>query len=115
MAEDRDRLRDCLLDIERFLAIGERDQNELLGYWIWLQEERTMGALYRRAFSQWESLGANTLASETRRCYVANKLGIYLWHAGLYEEAESLYRSALEKLTTALREDYPDVLNIINN
>jgi nephrocystin-3 len=42
-AESRDRLRACLLDIYRFLLMQKRDWNELLGYWVWLREERSMG------------------------------------------------------------------------
>ena len=33
-AEERNRLRACLLDIDQFLLIQERDQGELMGYWV---------------------------------------------------------------------------------
>ncbi|TFH54347.1 MAG: DUF4062 domain-containing protein, partial [Methanothrix sp.] len=49
-AEARDRLRACLLDIERFLLIQKRDEDELRSYWVWLGEERKMGKAYLDSF-----------------------------------------------------------------
>lgn len=52
-AEARDWLRACLPDMDRFLLIQEGDQDGLLGYWVWLGEERAMGKDYLASFDTW--------------------------------------------------------------
>jgi len=89
--EARDRLRQCLLDIERFQLILTRDQHELLTDWVWLGEERTMGKLYLAAFSAWESK-SEIDASQPHFGLVANRLGGFLGCAGLDASAEPLFR-----------------------
>lgn len=37
-AEERNRLRQCILDIDLFLLIYERDEEELRGYWLWVED-----------------------------------------------------------------------------
>jgi hypothetical protein len=56
-AQSCDRLRACLVDIDRFLEIQARDQEELMRYWVWLDEERAMGP-YVESFEQWSDAAA---------------------------------------------------------
>jgi len=108
------RLRACVLDIERFLLIQGRDQNELLRYWVRLGEERTMGAPYLESFMRWERAnGAG--GSGSGISLAANQLGYFLNHAGLFSAAEPLVRRALEGSERALGPAHPDSLASLNN
>jgi nephrocystin-3 len=91
--EDRDRLRVCLLDIDRVLLIKKRDNQELMSYWVWLKEERIMGKAYLESFDLWSRL---TNRQNNYISYAANELGNLLNEAALFDEAEQLYRLALK-------------------
>jgi nephrocystin-3 len=105
-AGDRDRLPNALLNIPLFLHILKRDQNELLGYWVWLGQERTMGKPYLQAFEQW----AVDLGSKIMGVFMAaNRLGYFLNFAALNVEAEPLYRRALAINEQSFGKDHPNV------
>jgi tetratricopeptide (TPR) repeat protein len=91
--ESYQRLRHCLLDVDRFLEINKRDEEELRRYWVDLGEERTMGRLYLASFERWSKL---RYPDENRISYAANELCLFLNYSGLYAEAEPLIRSALD-------------------
>jgi tetratricopeptide (TPR) repeat protein len=87
------RLRACLLDIDRFRKIKKRDENELIGYWVGLGEERTMGKAYIESYQAWsEQAHRDNLTV----AHAAAELGIFLGFAGLYAETEWLTRRALQ-------------------
>ena len=109
-----ERLRQCLLDIERFLLIRERDQNELIGYWVRLGKERSMGEPYLDSFARWERTTWSS-ASQARIPHVANALGYFLGTAGLHAGAEPLFQRALEGHERALGPAHPDTLTSLNN
>jgi tetratricopeptide (TPR) repeat protein len=88
---DRDSLRAHLLDIPLALLVRARDQNELLGHWVWLADERTMGQLYLGAFDRWS--GRQGATPEVARA--AGELAGFLHDAALFPESESLLRCAL--------------------
>jgi tetratricopeptide (TPR) repeat protein len=98
--ESYQRLRHCLLDIDRFLEINKRDEEELRRYWVDLGEEWTMGRLYLETFERWSKLSyrnenRNENRDENRISYAANELSLFLIHSGLYAEAEPLVRRTL--------------------
>lgn len=97
MAEERARLRACLLDIDRHLEIRRRDMDEPLRYWVWLGEEREMGPAYLAAFEQW---AAGPTGRNADQAHVAIDLANLLYDGARYAEAEQLMRRAL-----ALREE----------
>jgi nephrocystin-3 len=111
-AGERDRLRTCLLDIDRFLLIRGRDQNELMRYWVWLAEERRMGKAYVEAFETWSRAPGR---EDTLISYAANELALFLKGAGLYAEAEPLYRRALAIAERSYGADHPEVATGLNN
>jgi tetratricopeptide (TPR) repeat protein len=95
--ESYQRLRQCLLDVDRFLEINQRDAEELRRYWVDLGEERTMGSLYLASFELWSKRShRDETGDENRISYAANELGLFLSHSDLYAEAELLMRSALD-------------------
>ena len=102
--ESYQRLRHCLLDIDRFLEINKRDEEELRRYWVDLGEETTMGRLYLASFERWSTL---TGRDEKQVSYNANELCLFLSHSGLYAEAESLIRRAIDIDTKVLGSDHP--------
>ncbi|MDQ0290537.1 tetratricopeptide repeat protein [Oligosphaera ethanolica] len=111
-AESRDRLRACLLDIDRFLLMHKREDNELLGYWVWLKEERAMGQPYVRAFEQWAGGKGETTAIS----YAANQLAHFLaFRAALHAEAEPLMRRALKIDEQSYGENHPSVARGLSN
>jgi tetratricopeptide (TPR) repeat protein len=90
--ESYQRLRECLLDVDRFLEINKRDQGELRRYWVDLEEETKMGALYLASFERWSQLPHR---DESQISYAANELALFLNRAGLYADAEPLVRCSL--------------------
>ncbi len=111
-AEARDRLRACLLDIDRFLLIRERDQEELLSYWVWLGQERLMGKVYLELFESWSQAAAR---QEKQTSYAANQLAFFLDHASLYADAESLMRRALAIDKQSYGTNHPKIAIHLNN
>ncbi|MBE9581521.1 MAG: tetratricopeptide repeat protein [Proteobacteria bacterium] len=92
-AEARDDLRALLPNIGWFFVISQRDFEELLGYWVWLGEERIMGKAYLETFEAW--LKEPGQVDEEKIAYTANRMAVFLFHASLYNEAELLMRRAL--------------------
>jgi len=92
-AEARDDLRAVLRSIGWFFVISQRDLEELLGYWVWLGEERIMGKAYLESFEEW--LKEPGQHDEEKIAYTANRMGVFLFQASLYTEAELLMRRAL--------------------
>ena len=111
-AGERDRLRACLLDIDRFLLIRDRDQNELLRYWVWLGEERVMGKAYVEAFETWSRAPGR---GNARTSDAAVGLALFLKDAALYAEAEPLIRRALAIDEQSYGKDHPKVALRLNN
>lgn len=111
-AGQRDRLRSCLLDIDRFLLIHERDDEELRRYWIWLKDERTMGQAYLDSFDSWSGAPGREDAGLGE---ASNSLGYFLCTAALYDAAEPLYRRALEIAEKSFGPEHPNVATVLNN
>ncbi len=109
--DSRVRLRACLLNIDRFLLIQKRDENELRCCWVWLKEERAMGVPYVQAFQQW----AGDKGETDTVGYTANELTLFLLHAALHADAEPLMRRALEIDEQSCGENHPDVAIDLNN
>ena len=111
-AETRERLRACLLDIDQFLVIQGRDEVELMGYWVWLKEERVMGKGYLESFQSWSGKrGSRDLSIS----YAANQLALFLFSAANHAEAEPLMRRALKIFETSLGTEHPNVATQLNN
>jgi tetratricopeptide (TPR) repeat protein len=110
--ESYQRLRHCLLDVDRFLEINKRDKEELRRYWVELGEERTMGRLYLVSFERWSELA---LRDENRISSAANELYLFLNHSGLYAEAEPLIRSAVDIDTKNLGSNHPCIAIRLSN
>ena len=104
------RLRDCLLDIDRFLVMIQKDEEELRGYWIDpLKQQQTMGQPYLESFAKWEILPDKDVG------YGAGCLGFFLDGAALYKEAEPLHERALAIREKSFGPDHPDVATSCNN
>jgi tetratricopeptide (TPR) repeat protein len=110
--KQRDRLRACLLDVDRFLEIFERDPNELLRYWVDLGEERTMGEPYFSSFDEWSK---QPLRDESRISFAASNLAFFLNDAALYSHAELLMRRALAIWEQSFGAGDPKVASGLNN
>jgi nephrocystin-3 len=105
-----ERLRTCLLNIDCFLEIQKRDEEELRGYWVDLGEEKNMGQSYLNSFNEWKEVNDDEKIS-----YGANQLGFFLYSASLHTEAEPLYRLSLNVLEYTFGKDHPSVALILNN
>ena len=111
--ENRDRLRACLLDIDRLLEIGDRGgAGELMRYWVWLGEERAMGKPYLASFEAWSS---ESNREDTGVASAATRLASFLSQADLNAEAEVLTERALASRERVLGPDHPDVATSLNN
>jgi len=111
-AKQRARLRACLLGIDRFLEIEERDEEELRRYWVDLGEERTMGRPYLASYEEWSK---RPLCDANRMSHAANRLSLFLNRAALYAEAEPLMRRTLAIDENRYGPDHPDVAIRLNN
>ena len=106
------RLRACLLNIDSFLLIFERDREELRGYWVRLHEERDMGKDYLESFQHWSQ---EKKRQEVDIVYAANGLGLFLLALALYAESEPPLRRALEGCERVLGPEHPDTLASVYN
>jgi len=111
-AEARDRLRACLLDIDRFLLMEKQSQEELMEYWVFLGEDRVMGKAYLKGFESWSGKLKRT---DTGISYAANELALFLLHAANHAEAEPLMRRALKIDEQSFGENHPKVAIRLNN
>lgn len=111
-AGERDRLHACLCDIDRFIEIQKRDQEELSRYWIWLGKEREMGQRYRVAFETWQRQGTH---SGEHQAHVAGHLAFFLSQAGLYFDAEPVMLRAIELTGETFGRDHPKFAEALNN
>ena len=105
------RLRTCLLDIDRFLEIHARDENELMGYWVVLGAERNMGADYVASFERWAEKSAKEGAW---LAFASTALGQFLHTASLYHDSEPLLRQALALTIQSWGHGHDRVATIIN-
>jgi len=110
--DEQNRLRDCLLNIDRFLLMEQTSELELRGYWLWLEEERVMGQAYLKSFEDWAKRPGRR---ETEISYSANVLALFLHDSALYKEAEPLFRRALAIDEKSFGRDHPTVATDLNN
>ena len=106
------RLRTCLVDIDRFLEIRERDQDELMRYWVGLKEERTMGKHYLASFESWSTAPRH---ENTQVADAAHFIGYFLDVAALHADAEPLLRRALAIGEQSFGLEHPKVATRLNN
>lgn len=111
-AETCDRLRACLLDIDQFLLIQNRDKVELMGYWVWLREERVMGKGYLESFESWSGKPSN---QDLWISYAANNLAYFLLNAANHAEAEPLMHRAFLIFMQSLSIQHPNTQTVLNN
>jgi tetratricopeptide (TPR) repeat protein len=105
-------LRACLLNMDRFLEIHERNEEELRRYWIALGEERTMGGPYLAAFEEWSQRPA---LGDSRISFAANKLTVFLKDAALFGEAQPLMRRTLTMVERVYGPNHPNVAICLNS
>ena len=81
----RDKLRSCLLNIDCFLEIFQRSEEELSRFWVFLEEERNMGKPYLESFTEWSK---QREMSQERIVDVGDYLGLFLSHSAIFMEAK---------------------------
>ncbi len=107
-----ERLRKCLLNIDRFLEICNKDQDELRFYWVNLNEERNIGKYYLDSFNSW--IAQKGTINELS--YLAgNQLGSFLNDNALHFGAEPLLRRALKICEELFGKDHLKVAIPLNN
>jgi len=107
-----ERLRKCLLDIDCFLEILKRDEDELRSYWVCINEERSMGKSYLDSLNAWIAQKGTSLEQIS---YAANALGFFLSNASLHYDAEPLFNLNLQIDEDYLGKDHPTVARDLNN
>ena len=110
--ESLERLRKCLLNIDCFLEICNQNQDELRSYWVYLKEEKTMGKPYLDSFYTWLE---NKETNDIQTSDAANQLGLFLYDAALYTEAEPLYQFALHTDENIFGKEHPNVAVSLHN
>ena len=101
-AEEKERLKECLTQREMFLLLQERDELELLGYWVRLGAD--ISAEYEAAWQRWGLDGEEVASGGSDLAHFLDMAGYYTVFAlGMSEEVLRLRR---EKLGA----DHPDTL-----
>ena len=111
-AESADRLRACLLDIDRFIEIVQRDRDEFRNYWVGLKDERRVGGLYEKALEGWMARDGRDLEISAM---TANMLGSFLDEIASYKAAETQKRKAIGLWEKALGHHHPTVEILMSN
>ncbi|MEK6261703.1 MAG: tetratricopeptide repeat protein, partial [Planctomycetota bacterium] len=104
-------LHDALTEQECFFGLKERDEYELIGYWLRLKPQFDLATSYTFAFAQWSQNQSET----PKLAVVANDLGYFLNTAACYAAAESLYRHALAIDEKSHGAEHPYVAIYVNN
>ena len=111
-AKERDRLRSCLLNMDCFLEIYERDREELMRYWVFLKEKRSMGKAYLDAFNVWSHDSNRDVINIV---YAADDLACFLHSAAFHAEVELLYRRTLTIWEGSQGAEHPAVASVLDN
>lgn len=107
-----DRLRACLLNINYFLEILKRSEDELRRYWVNLGEEKSMGTSYRNSFDVWFDNNKENFSKTSDAAYF---LGSFLNNAELFIDAEPLFRISLKIDEETLGAKHPNVSVVLND
>jgi len=114
-AEEWDRLQEALADQQLFLSLFKNQTDVGLGrYWVRLREAKPtveMGKLYLEVYAQWEAAEPETSAV----ALLEHRLGRFLSNNACYDEAEQLYRRALEIDEQCHGASSPEVAASLNN
>ena len=106
-AAENDKLMRCLVDKDMFVTLCQRDEFELLGYWVRLGAD--IDAAYEEAWKSWRIAGRE-------RVEIAHRLAEFLLTAGCYSKfATKLLRLTLKHHESKMGPRHPDTLNCINN
>ena len=106
-AGEQEKLKACLTDRALFLALKERDEYELLGYWVRLGAN--INAAYEAAWGRW-GLERQELES------TAGSLAVFLTTAGCYTTfALGLLEEVLRLSRAKLGREHPDTLRAMGN
>lgn len=106
------RLRTCLLNIDCFLEMYKRDENELLNYWVRLGEHTVMGKAYLDSLQRWTERQGSNIADVAD---ATQKIACFLKNAALYNEAELLMLKALTLDEDSFGTEHPAVAVCLNN
>jgi nephrocystin-3 len=91
--KDFERLRKYLLNIDCFIEIDKRDEEELRKYWVGINEEKIMGKAYSESYMIW--LSQKKVDDRRILSEAANRLGSFLYSAGQFKEAEECFQLSL--------------------
>ncbi len=104
-------LHDALTEQECFLGLQQRNEYELIGYWLPLKPQFDLAASYTAAFARW----SQDQPVSPELALVANDLGFFLKTAACHSAAEPLYRRALAIDEQSLGGQHPNVARDFNN
>ena len=108
-AGEGEKLKECLTQREMFMALHERDEYELLSYWLSMKEN--IEAAYGIAWKTWEIENTMDDIASVPFC-----LAGFLKTAGYYGNlSEFLYRFSLGNRESILGEEHRDTLACVNN
>ena len=108
-----ERLKKCLLNIDNFLLIIDRDIDELAQYWVDMGDGERIGEHYSESFNFWS---INSKLEDTRIVFAANQLGYFLGtQLSIEKEAEVVLRRGLKLAEKCYGPDHPEVATIIGN
>lgn len=108
-AGNKKKLRECISSIDMFMELSrEETEYELLGYWHALGPVEAMADAYAKNFAEHEKTGANTIPM----ALMLDRLGRFLFHAGMYERAEPLMARAVSLSQNEIGADDPRAMEI---
>jgi nephrocystin-3 len=110
--ESFERLRECLLNIDSFLLIYSRDEDELSRYWVEMSNEKNISGLYLDSFMAWAN---NIILTDSQVIIAADQLGNLLMRFSYYKEATFLIEKALSITVSNYGQDHPMVARCMLN
>ena len=100
------RLKDCLSDLDTFIALAADSRYELLQYWVSLSEQFDMVTVYEASVSR-------SSVDQTARAQLLEQIGAFFALASRYDGAERFVRQALEIREAVLGRDHIDTAHAL--
>ena len=111
-AENWERLKDCITNVEMFLKLNtETKKYELMAYWLSIGDRYDMVQSYNTMLDNYEAISP----SRHELAYVLNDIAFFLYINARYKGAEALLHRALAIREKVLGREHPHIATSLNN
>ncbi len=112
-AEQWEALKDCISAIPMFEVLYEKDDLELLAYWLIIHDQFDAGECYKNSLTSWEN---KIKPDQSQIAYILSTLGSFLKNRYVcLNIAEQLSRRALAIFEKLFGVEHPDTVSSLSN